>query len=90
MRLVDSDSQKRTGQSENSRERVVLPDGGEQTDPFAPIRKHEDTIEEIAAGNGPDAHVARVLLALKRGEEPNPDDLNRLFNGPTETPRERT
>lgn len=38
-------------------------DGGESQDPFAPIREYEETIADIAAGNGPDAHVARVLLA---------------------------
>lgn len=52
------------------------------SDPFTAVREHKDVIEDIAAGSGPDAHVARLLLALERGEEPNPDDVIRLCDGP--------
>jgi len=42
------------------------------------ILEHEDAVAEIASSSAQDAHVARVLLALARGEDPNPDDLERL------------
>jgi hypothetical protein len=82
MNPVDSGPQKHTGGCHETPGQRVVCDGGESQDPFAPIREYEETIADIAAGNGPDAHVARVLLALERGEQPNPDDLERLCTGP--------
>ena len=48
------------------------------------ILEHEDAVAEIASSSAQDAHVARVLLALARGEDPNPDDLERLTERATE------
>ena len=58
----------------------LLADGGttQRETAFDRVREHEDAVAEIGAGNAPDAHVARVLLALAQDEQPNPDDLDRL------------
>jgi hypothetical protein len=42
------------------------------------LREHETALKEIAGTNAPDAHVARVLLALARDENPNPADVEQL------------
>jgi len=51
----------------------------EQTrDALTQLREHEAGLEEIASTNASDAHVARVLLALARDEDPNPADVEQL------------
>ncbi len=45
---------------------------------YAHIREYEEYVAEIGASNSSDAYIHRVMLALARGEDPNPDDLNRL------------
>lgn len=46
--------------------------------PFEDLREHEAALKDIGASNDPDAHVARVVLALMRGEEPDPTDVSKL------------
>lgn len=48
--------------------------------PFAEVIKHEHAVAEIAAGNAPDAHIFRIVRALANNEDPNPEDLDRLFD----------
>lgn len=48
-------------------------------DPFTPVTKHSDTLQEIANSDAPDAHIHRVLLALACGEDPDSDDLDQIL-----------
>jgi len=59
-------------------DRTVICDGGTEQDPFTDLRQRKETLREIGASNDPDAHVARVVLALMEGEEPDSADVNKL------------
>jgi len=50
----------------------------ETAGPFEDLREHEAALKEIGASNDPDAHVARVVLSLMHGEEPDPSDMSKL------------
>lgn len=55
----------------------VDPDDWED-DPLANLREREDELEAIAESDAPDAPVARLMLALVRGDGVEAEDVDAI------------